>query len=59
MHKDSIEKAAFSPSPGYGLWEFTVMPYGLTRATQACQRLDEMLQDCKDGPGLIIISMIA
>jgi len=34
---------------GYGLWEFTVMPYGLTGATQTCQRdLDEVLKDCKD-----------
>ena len=49
MHKDSIEKTAFSPGPGYGLWEFTVMPYGLTGATQTCQRgLDEVLRDCKD-----------
>ena len=49
MHKDSIEKTAFSPGPGYGLWEFTVMPYGLTGATQMCQRgLDELLRDCKD-----------
>ena len=49
MHKDSIKKTAFSPGPGYGLWEFTVMPYGLTGATQTCQRgLDEVLRDCKD-----------
>ena len=49
VHKDSIEKTAFSPGPGYGLWEFTVMPYGLTGATQTCQRgLDEVLRDCKD-----------
>ena len=49
MHKDSVEKTAFSPGPGYGLWEFTVMPYGLTGATQTCQRgLDEVLRDCKD-----------
>ena len=49
MHKDSIEKMAFSPGPGYGLWEFTVMPYGLTGAIQTCQRgLDEVLRDCKD-----------
>ena len=34
---------------GYGLWEFTVMPYGLTGATQTCQRgLDRVLKDCKD-----------
>ena len=49
MHKDSNEKTAFSPDPGYGLWEFTVMPYGLTGAMQACQRgIDEVLRDCKD-----------
>ena len=34
MHTESIEKTAFS---GYGLWEFTVMPYGLTGATQTWQ----------------------
>ena len=49
LHKNFIEKTAFSPGPGYGLWEFTVMPYGLTGATQTCQRgLDEVLRDCKD-----------
>ena len=49
MSKESIEKTAFCPGPGYGLWEFTVMPYGLTGATQTCQRgLDEVLKDCKD-----------
>ena len=37
MGPDSIEKTAFCPGPGYGLWEFTVMPYGLTEATQTCQ----------------------
>lgn len=37
MSPDSIEKTAFCPGPGYGLWEFTVMPYGLTGATQTCQ----------------------
>lgn len=30
MKEESIEKTAFCPGPGYGLWEFTVMPYGLT-----------------------------
>ena len=49
MHEGSIEKTAFCPGPGYGLWEFTVMPYGLTGATQTCQRgLDKVLTDCKD-----------
>ena len=38
MEKSSIEKTAFCPGPGYGLWEFSVMPYGLTGATQTCQR---------------------
>jgi len=47
MHKDSIEKTAFSPGPGHGLWEFTVMPYGFTGATQTCQRgLDAVLREC-------------
>ena len=49
MDSKSIEKTAFCPGPGYGLWEFTVMPYGLTGATQTCQRgLDKVLKDCKD-----------
>ena len=48
MEAQSIEKTAFCPGPGYGLWEFTVMPYGLTGATQTCQRsLDTILQHCK------------
>ena len=48
MQKESIEKTAFSPGPGYGLWEFTVMPYGLTGATQTCQQgLDTVLHDYK------------
>jgi len=33
MHQSSIEKTVFSPGPGYGLWEFVVIPYGLTGAT--------------------------
>ena len=49
MDPDSIEETAFCPGPGYGLWEFTMMPYGLTGATQTCQRsLDRVLKDCKD-----------
>ena len=49
MSEESIEKTAFCPGPGYGLWEFTVMPYGLTGATQICQQgLDKVLKECKD-----------
>ena len=49
MEPESIEKTAFCPGPGYGLWEFTRIPYGLTGATQTCQRgLDNILQNCKD-----------
>ena len=49
MNKRSIEKTAFCPGPGYGLWEFIVIPYGLTGATQTCQhRLDKVPTDCKD-----------
>ena len=49
MHKSYIEKIALSPGPGYGLWEFVVMPYGLTGATQTCQRgLDEIFRECHD-----------
>ena len=48
MQKESIEKTAFSPGPGYGLWEFTIMPYDLTGATQTCQQgLDTVLHDYK------------
>ena len=48
MEEQSIEKTAFCPGPGYGLWEFVVMPYGLTGATQTCQQgLDTLLADCK------------
>ena len=56
MEERSIEKTAFCPGPGYGLWEFTVMPYGLTGATQTCQRaLDHILRSCKD---LLIITLM-
>ena len=49
MSPTSIEKITFCPGPGYGLWESTVMPYGLTGATQTCQQgLDQVLKDCKD-----------
>ena len=49
MDKQSIEKTAFCPGPGYGLWELTVMPYGLTGTTQTCQRaLHHTLKTCKD-----------
>jgi len=48
MQSDSVEKTAFCPAPGYGLWEFTVVPYGLTGTTQTCQwGLDTVLQSCK------------
>ena len=48
MQEQSIEKTAFCPGPGYGLWEFVVMLYGLTGATQTCQQgLDTILADCK------------
>ena len=48
MQERSIEKTAFCPGPGYGPWEFVVMPYGLTGATQTCQQdLDTILADCK------------
>ena len=34
MSEQSIEKTEFCPGPGYGLWEFTRMPYALTGAMQ-------------------------
>jgi len=49
MQEASIEKLAFCPGPGYGLWEFVVMPYRLTRATRTFQRdLDELFRECHD-----------
>ena len=49
MQEQSIEKTSFLSGPGYGLWEFTVITYGLTGATRTSQReLDEILKDCKD-----------
>ena len=33
-----IEKTVFCPELGYGLWEFTRMPYALTGASHACLR---------------------
>ena len=49
MHQFSIKKTDLSPGPGYGLWEFVVMQYGLTGATQTCQRgLDEIFCECHD-----------
>jgi len=49
MQEVSIEKTALSPGPGYGLWEFVVMLYGLMEATQTCQRgLDELFCECHD-----------
>jgi len=49
MQEASIEKTALSPGPEYGLWEFVVMPYGLTGATQTCRcGLDELLRECHD-----------
>ena len=44
--RESIEKMAFCPGPGYSLWEFTVMPYELTGETQ--WGLDKVLKECKD-----------
>ena len=44
MEEESNEKTVFGPGSGYGLWEFIMMPYGLTGATQTCQRaLDDIL----------------
>ena len=49
MDSDSVVKNAFCLGPGYGLWEFTVMPYGLTGATHTCQRcLDDVFKYCVD-----------
>ena len=39
-----LEKTAFCPGLGYGLWEFLVMPYGLTVSAG----LDEIFCECND-----------
>lgn len=49
MSEESIEKTAFCPGPGYGHWDFTVMPYRLTGATQTRQHgLDKVHKHYKD-----------
>ena len=56
MDQDSIEKTSFCPGPGYELWEFTMMPYGLTEATQTCQcGLDWMTSSVNVSTASIII----
>ena len=48
MQEQSVEKTVFCPWPRYGVWEFVVMSYSLTGATQTCQQgLDTILADCK------------
>ncbi len=49
MSKKSTNKTVFCPGLDCGLWKFTVMHYGLNKATQTCQRgLDNILKHCKD-----------
>ena len=48
-HQSSSENTAFCPGPGYSLWEFVVMSYGLTGTTETCQcALDEVFRKCHD-----------
>ena len=48
MEPQSVEKITSCPQPGYRLWKFTRMPYGLTGTTQTCQRgLENILQNYK------------
>ena len=48
-HQSSSENTAFCPGPGYSLWEFVVMSYGLTGTTETCQcALDEVFRECHD-----------
>ena len=38
------EKTALCPDPGYGLWEFTIMPYGLNGTTNLSTRTGQSPQ---------------
>ena len=39
VSEDDREKTAFSVGPGMGLFEFNVLPFGLTGGPSACQRI--------------------
>ncbi|KFD59554.1 hypothetical protein M514_28268 [Trichuris suis] len=46
VRKDDIEKTAFSPGPGMGLYQFKRMPFGLCGAPNTFQRvMDGLLRD--------------
>lgn len=42
LHENSKQKTAFN-IPGRGMWQFKVVPFGLTTSSQAMQRLMDTL----------------
>ena len=48
VHVDDRPKTAFCPGPGFGLFQFCRMPFGLTGAPSSFQRL--MNRICGDLP---------
>ncbi|KII64568.1 Transposon Ty3-I Gag-Pol polyprotein [Thelohanellus kitauei] len=39
VHPEDIEKTAFSMGPGFGIYEFLVLPFGMANAPATCQRM--------------------
>uniref|UniRef100_A0A5S6Q567 RNA-directed DNA polymerase n=1 Tax=Trichuris muris TaxID=70415 RepID=A0A5S6Q567_TRIMR len=43
IREEDIEKTAFSPGPGMGMFEFVTMPFGLTNGPSSFQRLMDVV----------------
>ncbi|KFD60559.1 hypothetical protein M514_27263 [Trichuris suis] len=43
VREEDVEKTAFSPGPGMGLYEFLTMPFGLTNGPSSFQRLMDVV----------------